>query len=74
MANGVVHPVIRETITKYKQLIADPITREVWEKAMCKELGRLPKGYRESGSAYHTKGTKDSSTSKALKTPPATEP
>ena len=41
VVNGVVHPVTKETITKYKQLIADPITRKVWEKAMCKELGRL---------------------------------
>ena len=57
MANGVVHPVIRETITKYKQLIADPITREVWEKAMFKELGRLIQGYGDIGSPYHIKET-----------------
>jgi hypothetical protein len=57
VANGVVHPVTKETITKYKQLIADPITREVWEKAMCKELGRLTQGYGEIGSTYHTEGT-----------------
>jgi hypothetical protein len=57
VANGVVHPVTKETITKYKQLIADPITRTVWEKAMCKELGRLTQGYGEIGSTYHTEGT-----------------
>ena len=45
MVNRVVHPVTKETITKYKQLIADPITQEVWEKTMCKELGRLAQGY-----------------------------
>ena len=44
VANGVVHPVTKEHITKYRQLIANPITREVWEKAMCKELGWLTQG------------------------------
>ena len=29
VANGVVHPVIKETIIKYKTLIGDPVTREV---------------------------------------------
>jgi hypothetical protein len=57
VANGVVHPVTKETITKYKQLIANPITREVWEKAMCKELGRLTQEYGEIGSTYHTEDT-----------------
>eukprot|EP00804_Cyclotella_cryptica_P027665 CCRYP_010275-RA/>CCRYP_010275-RA protein AED:0.43 eAED:0.43 QI:0/0/0/1/0/0/4/0/331 len=40
MANGVVHPVTQETITKYKKLANDPIMHEVWMKGMCKELGR----------------------------------
>ena len=44
-ANGVVHLVTKETITKYKQLIADPLLRETWSKAMCKELGRLCQGF-----------------------------
>ena len=44
-ANGVVHPVTKETITKYKQLIDDPLLRETWQEAMCKELGRLAQGY-----------------------------
>ena len=30
--------------------------REVWIKAMCKELGRLSQGYSEKGSDYHTEG------------------
>ena len=51
VANGVVHPITKETITKYKKLINDPITREVWIKAMAKELGRLAQGYGD------TKGT-----------------
>ena len=51
VANVVVHPVIKETITKYKYLIEDPITRGVQIEAMTKELGRLAQGYKK------TKGT-----------------
>ena len=51
VASGVVHPVTKETITKYKKLIEDPLLRETWSKAMCKELGRLCQGFGE------TKGT-----------------
>ena len=43
-ANGVVHPITKETITKYEKLENDPITQEVWTKAMTKELGRLAQG------------------------------
>ena len=42
---GVVHPVTKETITKYQKLIDEPLLRDVWTKAMCKELGRLAQGY-----------------------------
>eukprot|EP00956_Cyclotella_meneghiniana_P018825 scaffold31709_cov41-Cyclotella_meneghiniana.AAC.15 len=45
MANGVVHPVTKETITKYEKLANDPLLSNVWCKAMCKELGRLAQGY-----------------------------
>ena len=41
VVNGVVHPVTKETITKYKTLVEDPLLQAVWSKAMCKELGRL---------------------------------
>ena len=47
VANGVVHPVTKETITKYKKLIDDPLIRDVWSKAMCKELGRLCQGFED---------------------------
>ena len=57
MENGVVHSVTKETITKYKQLIAGPIMREVQEKAMCKELGRITQGYEVIDSTYHIEGT-----------------
>jgi hypothetical protein len=39
MANGVVHPITQETITKYEKLANDPIMRDVWMKGLCKELG-----------------------------------
>jgi hypothetical protein len=43
--NAVVHPVTGERITKYEKLANDPVTREVWTKAMSKELGRLAQGF-----------------------------
>ena len=75
MANGVVHQVTKETITKHRQLHFDPITRLIWPRATCKKLGCLTQEYGESGSTYHTKGT---NTMRFLdlggiKTPPATE-
>ena len=41
--NAVVRPVTGKTITKYKKLVVDEVTKPVWEEAMCKELGRLAK-------------------------------
>ena len=41
IANGVVHPTTKETITKYKKLITDPLLRDDWMLVMCKELGLL---------------------------------
>ena len=35
IANSVVHPVTKETITKYNKLIADPMLREDWMLGMC---------------------------------------
>eukprot|EP00804_Cyclotella_cryptica_P023154 CCRYP_000368-RA/>CCRYP_000368-RA protein AED:0.46 eAED:0.46 QI:0/-1/0/1/-1/1/1/0/117 len=51
MANGAVHPITQETITKYENLAQDPIMKDTWTKAMCKELGRLVQGFGK------TKGT-----------------
>eukprot|EP00804_Cyclotella_cryptica_P025224 CCRYP_010323-RA/>CCRYP_010323-RA protein AED:0.29 eAED:0.29 QI:0/0/0/1/0/0/3/0/661 len=51
MANSVVHPITQETITKYEKLANDPTIHDVWMKGMCKELGRLAQGYKD------TKGT-----------------
>ena len=50
VANGVVHPVTKETITKHKKLINDPLLQDDWMKGMCKELGRLSRGYGEKGA------------------------
>jgi hypothetical protein len=36
--NGVVHLVTKETITHYRQLIKDPLFKDVWTTAMSKEL------------------------------------
>ena len=57
ITNGVVHPVTKETITKYKKLIADPILRDEWMLGMCRELGRLAQGYDEKGHDYYAEGT-----------------
>ena len=57
VANGVVHPVTKETITKYKTLINDPLLREDWMRGMCKELGRLSQGYGKKSDEHYTKGT-----------------
>ncbi len=36
VANGVVHPITQETITNYKKLINNPVTREIWLEAIAK--------------------------------------
>ena len=51
VAYRVVHPVTKETITKYQKLVEDPILRKIWEIAMCVELGRLTQSFGD------TKGT-----------------
>ena len=55
--NGVVHTIPKETITKYKNLIADPILRDEWMLGMCRELSRLAQGYGEEGSHDYIEGT-----------------
>ncbi len=42
---GIVHPVTKETITHYRKLIKDPLLKDLWIKAMSKELHRLAQGY-----------------------------
>jgi hypothetical protein len=41
---GVVHPVTKETITHYRNLIKDPLLKDLWIKAMSKELHCLAQG------------------------------
>jgi hypothetical protein len=42
--NGVVHSVNKETITHYRKLIKDPLLKDLWPKAMSKELHCLVQG------------------------------
>ena len=48
VCNGVVHPITKQTITKYEELANNPELRDVWTKAMCKELGNIAQGYDET--------------------------
>jgi hypothetical protein len=41
---GVVHPITKETITKYMKLMDDPALKGLWVPAMSKELHRLAQG------------------------------
>ena len=57
VANGILHPVTKETITKYKNFMNDPLLQGGWMKGMCKELRRLAQGYCEKGTDDYVKGT-----------------
>ena len=39
VANRVVHPMTKDTITKYHKLVDNPILRDIWEMAIYVELG-----------------------------------
>jgi hypothetical protein len=41
---GAVHPVTKKTITHYRSLIKDPLLKDLWIKAMSKELHWLAQG------------------------------
>ncbi len=41
---GVVHPVTKKTITHYRKLIKGPLLKDLWIKAMSKELHCLAQG------------------------------
>jgi hypothetical protein len=41
---GVIHPVTKETITHYRKLIKDSLLKDLWIKAMSKELHHLAQG------------------------------
>ncbi len=51
MANGVVHPVTKETLTKYHKITEVSELKEVWMTGMCINIRRLVQGYKD------TKGT-----------------
>ena len=42
---GVTHPTTGETITNYQKLLKIPSLRDIWTKAMCKELGNISQGW-----------------------------
>ena len=42
----VTHPETGETITSYKKLMQIPALKHIWEEAMCKELGKIPNGWK----------------------------
>jgi hypothetical protein len=44
VCSGVVHPVTKETITKYTKLMHNPVLSPLWVPAMSKELHRLAQG------------------------------
>jgi len=48
-----VHPITGETITQYRKLARDPVTRDVWTTAFGKEFGRMAQGDNKT----NTKGT-----------------
>ena len=39
-----IHPITKESITSYKKLIQDPITKEVWSVGFGKEFGNMAQG------------------------------
>ena len=44
VCNGVVHPITKETITKYTKLMDDPALKDLWVPVMSKELHCLAQG------------------------------
>jgi hypothetical protein len=44
VCNGVVHPVTKETISKYTKLMKNPDLKNFWVPAMPKELHQLAQG------------------------------
>ena len=45
----VVHPITGETITQYRKLMKDPVTKEVWTTSWGKEWGRMAQGDNKTG-------------------------
>ncbi len=44
VCNGIVHPITKETITKYTKLMDDPALKDLWVPTMSKELHRPAQG------------------------------
>ena len=50
-ANPVIHPTTGKTITKYEELVNDPLLQNTWTTAFGKELGALAQGDNLTGAA-----------------------
>ena len=46
LANAVVDK--EGKVLTYSQLLADPVLKDIWERGMCKELGRLAQGFEDT--------------------------
>jgi hypothetical protein len=49
-ANGVVHPITKETITQYHKVKDNPTIGEVWQTGMRKEFERMAQGDKKTGT------------------------
>eukprot|EP00804_Cyclotella_cryptica_P013531 CCRYP_017239-RA/>CCRYP_017239-RA protein AED:0.45 eAED:0.45 QI:0/0/0/1/1/1/2/0/507 len=49
-ANPLIHPTTGKSISKYEELINDPILRETWTTAFGKEIGALAQGDNKTGA------------------------
>ena len=45
---GVTHPETSETITSYKKRMQIPALKLIWEEVMCKELGKISNGWKDT--------------------------
>ena len=45
---GVTHTETGERITNYRKLMQIPALKHVWEEAMCKELGKISNGWKDT--------------------------
>eukprot|EP00804_Cyclotella_cryptica_P011478 CCRYP_016405-RA/>CCRYP_016405-RA protein AED:0.32 eAED:0.32 QI:0/0/0/1/0/0/3/0/516 len=50
-ANPVIHPTTGKSISKYDELVYDPLLRETWTTAFGKEIGALAQGNNKTGAA-----------------------
>jgi len=73
VCNGVVHPITKETITKYPKLMNDPLLKKLWVPAMSKELHCLAQGKKALPAvltlSFFSRMTKSSASPKTVSSP-----